>query len=95
MDETELNIKTDHAEVFNFNYFFCCFGLGYFWILYDKNNLSWSDILTKTKVIKTIKKLFLSFFNNIKERPISKIAGKRTETIVGISDTTEILPNNF
>ena len=32
---------------------FACFGLGYLWILYDKDNLSWSDILTKTKVIKT------------------------------------------
>jgi uncharacterized RDD family membrane protein YckC len=32
---------------------FACFGMGYLWILYDKDNLSWSDILTKTKVIKT------------------------------------------
>ena len=31
---------------------FLFFGIGYFWILYDKNSLSWSDIVTKTKIVK-------------------------------------------
>ena len=53
MDETELNIKQIMLRCLISTISFVCFGLGYFWILYDKNNLSWSDILTKTKVIKT------------------------------------------
>ena len=53
MDETELNIKQTMLRCLISTTSFACFGLGYFWILYDKNNLSWSDILTKTKVIKT------------------------------------------
>ena len=53
MDETELNIKQTMLRCLISTISFVCFGLGYFWILYDKNNLSWSDILTKTKVIKT------------------------------------------
>ena len=53
IDETELNIKKTMLRCLISTISFACFGLGYFWILYDKNNLSWSDILTKTKVIKT------------------------------------------
>ncbi len=53
MDETELNTKQTMLRCLISTISFVCFGLGYFWILYDKNNLSWSDILTKTKVIKT------------------------------------------
>ena len=53
MDETELNMKQTMLRCLISTISFVCFGLGYFWILYDKNNLSWSDILTKTKVIKT------------------------------------------
>ena len=53
VDETELNIKKSMLRCLISTISFACFGLGYFWILYDKNNLSWSDILTKTKVIKT------------------------------------------
>ena len=53
VDETELNIKKTLLRCLISTISFVCFGLGYFWILYDKNNLSWSDILTKTKVIKT------------------------------------------
>ena len=53
MDETELNIKQTMLRCLISTISFVCFGLGYFWILYDKNNLSWADILTKTKVIKT------------------------------------------
>jgi len=30
---------------------FCCFGLGYFWSLWDKNNRTAHDILSKTRVI--------------------------------------------
>ena len=53
MDESELNIKQTMLRCLISTISFVCFGLGYFWILYDKNNLSWSDLLTKTKVIKT------------------------------------------
>ena len=53
MDESELNIKQTMLRFLISTISFVCFGLGYFWILYDKNNLSWSDILTKTLVIKT------------------------------------------
>ena len=53
MDKSELNIKQTMLRCLISTISFACFGLGYFWILYDKNNLSWSDILTKTKVIKT------------------------------------------
>ena len=53
MDETELNIKQTMLRCLISTISFASFGLGYFWILYDKTNLSWSDILTKTKVIKT------------------------------------------
>ena len=53
IDETELNIKKTMLRCLISTISFVCFGLGYFWILYDKNNLSWSDILTKTLVIKT------------------------------------------
>ena len=53
IDETELNIKKTLLRCLISTISFVCFGLGYFWILYDKNNLSWSDLLTKTKVIKT------------------------------------------
>ena len=53
MDETELNIKKTLLRCLISTISFACFGMGYLWILYDKDNLSWSDILTKTKVIKT------------------------------------------
>ena len=53
MDETELNIKQTMLRCLISTISFACFGMGYLWILYDKDNLSWSDILTKTKVIKT------------------------------------------
>ena len=52
-DETELNIKKTLLMCLISTISFVCFGLGYFWIFYNKNNLSWSDILTNTKVIKT------------------------------------------
>ena len=53
VDETELNIKKTMLRCLISTISFACFGMGYLWILYDKDNLSWSDILTKTKVIKT------------------------------------------
>ena len=53
VDETELNIKKTMLRCLISTISFACFGVGYLWILYDKDNLSWSDILTKTKVIKT------------------------------------------
>ena len=53
MDETELNLKQTILRCLISTISFVCLGLGYFWIFYNKNNLSWSDILTKTKVIKT------------------------------------------
>ena len=53
VDETELNIKKTMLRCLISTNSLICFGLVYFWILYDKNNLSWSDKLTKTKVIKT------------------------------------------
>jgi len=53
VDETELNIKKTMLRCLVSTISFACFGLGYLWILYNKDNLSWADILTKTKVIKT------------------------------------------
>ena len=53
IDETELNIKKTMLRCLISTISFACFGMGYLWILYDKDNLSWSDILTKPKVIKT------------------------------------------
>ena len=53
VDETELNIKKTMLRCLISTISFACFGMGYLWVLYDKDNLSWSDILTKTKVIKT------------------------------------------
>ena len=53
IDETELNIKKSMLRCLISTISFACFGMGYLWILYDKDNLSWSDILTKTKIIKT------------------------------------------
>jgi len=53
MDETELNINKTMLRCLISTISFACLGLGYLWILYDKDDLSWSDILTKTKVIKT------------------------------------------
>ena len=53
MDETELNLKQTILRCLISTISFACFGMGYLWILYDKDNLSWSDILTKTKIIRT------------------------------------------
>ena len=53
IDETELNIKKTMLRCLISTISFAFIGLGYLWILYDKDDLSWSDILTKTKVIKT------------------------------------------
>ena len=53
MDESELNIIQTMLRCLISTISFVCFGMGYLWILYDKDNLSWSDMLTKTKVIKT------------------------------------------
>ena len=52
-DGTELTKQKTMLRCLISTISFACFGLGYFWILYDKDNLSWSDILTKTKVINT------------------------------------------
>ena len=52
-DETELNINKTMLRCLISTISFACLGLGYLWILYHKDNLSWSDILTKTKVINT------------------------------------------
>ena len=52
-DETELNINKSMLRCLISTISFACLGLGYLWILYHKDNLSWSDILTKTKVINT------------------------------------------
>ena len=52
-DGTELTTQKTMLRCLISTISFACFGLGYLWILYDKDNLSWSDILTKTKVIKT------------------------------------------
>ena len=53
IDETELNIKKTLLRCLISTISFACFGMGYLWILYDKDNLSCSDILTKTKIIRT------------------------------------------
>ena len=53
IDETELNIKKTMLRCLISTISFVCFGMGYLWIHYDKDNLSWSDILTKTKIIRT------------------------------------------
>ena len=52
-DETELNINKTMLRCLISTISFACLGLGYLWMLYHKDDLSWSDILTKTKVIKT------------------------------------------
>ncbi len=51
-DGTELNTQKTILRCLISFISFACFGLGYLWILYNKDNLSWSDILTKTKIIK-------------------------------------------
>lgn len=35
---------------------FGCFGLGYVWLLFDKQNRSWSDLLSSTRVIYQVKR---------------------------------------
>ena len=52
MDETELNIKQTMLRCLISTISFACFGMGYLWILTDKNRLSWSDIATNTKIIR-------------------------------------------
>jgi uncharacterized RDD family membrane protein YckC len=52
INETKLNAKQTFIRCLISVISFLFFGIGYFWILYDKNNLSWSDIVTKTKIVK-------------------------------------------
>jgi len=52
INETKLNAKQTFIRSLISVISFLFFGIGYFWILYDKNNLSWSDIVTKTKIVK-------------------------------------------
>ena len=52
MDETELNIKQTMLRCLISTISFACLGLGYLWILYHKDDLSWSDIVTNTKIIR-------------------------------------------
>ena len=51
INETKLNIKQTLLRCLISVIYFISFGIGYLWIFYNKNNLSWSDILTETKII--------------------------------------------
>ncbi|MBE19554.1 MAG: hypothetical protein CMD69_01290 [Gammaproteobacteria bacterium] len=52
-NESKLNMKQTYLRCLISVISFLFIGIGYFWILFNKNNLSWSDIATKTRVIKT------------------------------------------
>ena len=52
-NESKLNMKQTYLRCLISVISFLFIGIGYFWILFNKNNLSWSDIATKTIVIKT------------------------------------------
>ena len=51
-NESKLNMKQTYLRCLISVISFLFIGIGYFWILFNKNNLSWSDIATKTRVIK-------------------------------------------
>ena len=52
-NESKLNMKQAYLRCLISVISFLFIGIGYFWILFNKNKLSWSDIATKTRVIKT------------------------------------------
>ena len=52
-NESKLNMKQTYLRCLISVISFLFIGIGYFWILFNKNNLSWSDIATKTRVVKT------------------------------------------
>ncbi len=52
-NESKLNMKQTYLRCLISVISFLFIGIGYFWILFNKNKLSWSDIATKTRVIKT------------------------------------------
>ena len=52
-NESKLNMKQAYLRCLISVISFLFIGIGYFWILFNKNNLSWSDIATKTRIIKT------------------------------------------
>ena len=51
-DNSKLKIKQVLFRCLVSTLSFVCLGLGYFWILFNKNNISWSDIVTKTKIVR-------------------------------------------
>ena len=52
-NESKLNMKQTYLRCLISVISFLFIGIGYFWILFNKNNLSWSDMATKTRIIKT------------------------------------------
>lgn len=52
LNNSKLNAKQTYLRCLVSTLSFVCFGIGYFWILFNKNNLSWSDIVTKTRIVK-------------------------------------------
>lgn len=52
-NESKLNMKQAYLRCLISVISFLFIGIGYFWILFNKNNLSWSDMATKTRIIKT------------------------------------------
>ena len=52
LNSSKLNAKQTYLRCLVSTLSFVCFGIGYFWILFNKDNLSWSDIINKTRVVK-------------------------------------------
>ena len=52
LNNSKLNAKQTYLRCLVSTLSFVCFGIGYFWILFNKNNLSWSDIVTQTRIVK-------------------------------------------
>ena len=52
LNSSKLNAKQTYLRCLVSTLSFVCFGIGYFWILFNKNNLSWSDFATNTRIVK-------------------------------------------
>jgi len=52
LNNSKLNAKQTYLRCLVSTISFVCFGIGYFWILFNKNNLSWSDVATNTRIVK-------------------------------------------
>ena len=52
LNSSKLNAKQTYLRCLVSTLSFVCFGIGYFWILFNKNNLSWSDVATNTRIVK-------------------------------------------